>query len=66
MRNHESSKKKIKGKSEKLPLLHHTTLDSEPIPPDKTLSKNGSIPESELFMVTDPTIEKKAMKILMN
>jgi hypothetical protein len=66
MRNLESSKKKTKGKSEKLPLLHRTTLDSEPIIPDNTLSKNGSIPESELFVDTDPAIEKKAIKILMN
>jgi hypothetical protein len=66
MRNLEILPKKTKGKSEKLSLVPPSTLDFEATTPDKSTSENGSIPESELFVVTDPIIEKKTMKVLMS
>jgi hypothetical protein len=66
MRNLESSQKKRQSKSEKLPLVPSSTVESEVTTADKTTSKNGSIAESELFVDTNPGIEKKAMKVPMS
>lgn len=66
MRNLESSQKKRQSKSEKLPLVPSSTVESEVTTADKTTSKNGSIAESELFIDTNPGIEKKAMKVPMS
>ena len=66
MRNLENLQKKTLGKSEKLHLVPSSTVDSGVTTPDKTISKNGSIAESELFVDTNPGIEKKIMKVPMS
>lgn len=66
MRNLESLQKKTLGKSEKLYLATSSAVEPEVTTADKITSKNGSISESELFVDTNPGIEKKAMKVPMS
>jgi hypothetical protein len=66
MRNIESLQKKTLRKSEKLHLVPSSKVEPEVTTTDKTTSKNSSISESELFVDTNPGIEKKAMKVPMS